>query len=125
MQAGRLRHKLVFENPNYTRDAQGGFVPVQHNDSTAARWTTLETVKASIEPLRGNQYYEARQVNSDVTHKIQCRWNKELAENVAPGRTRIKFSDCATDVIRYFHIETAYTVHEKRRIFELLVKEVV
>ena len=125
MQAGSLKHTLVFQNPDYSRDNQGGFVPVQHNDSTTGNWTTLETVKASIEPLRGNQYYEARQVNSEVTHKIQCRWSKNLAENVRPAQTRIKFSDCATDVTRYFHIETAYTVHEKRRIFELLVKEVV
>ena len=119
------RHKIKLQNPVTTRDAHGGFTPVQHNDMTIANWTDIATVKSEIIPLRGKQYFEAQQANSEITHRITLRFCKPVMNGIQPKMTRVLFEDPMRDIVRVFRIETAYSPHERRREIEMLCVEVV
>ena len=113
------KHRIKLQNPVITRDAHGGFTPVQHNDMTIANWTDIASAQAYIEPLRGRQYFEAQQVNSEVTHKVKLRYCADVMADIKPKSTRLLYNN------RAFKIETAYSPRELKREIELLCVEVV
>ena len=69
MQAGRLRHEVDLQRVTVAPDA--------HGDQTKT-WTTLATVRASIEPLSGREFLQAAQVMSDVTVRIKVRGRPDV-----------------------------------------------
>jgi SPP1 family predicted phage head-tail adaptor len=69
MQAGRLRHEVDLQRVTVAPDA--------HGDQTKT-WTTLATVRASIEPLSGREFLQASQVMSDVTVRIKVRGRPDI-----------------------------------------------
>lgn len=56
MKAGKLRHKIIIEEPTETQDAYGQ--PVK-------TWTTFKTRRASYNNLSGNEKFVSQQVNSE------------------------------------------------------------
>lgn len=69
MRVGRMRHRLEIQRATETRDAAGGVVQT---------WSTLDTRWASIEALTGREYFMAKQVQSDATHRIRLRYYEGL-----------------------------------------------
>ena len=70
MRAGRLRHRVVIQQPVNAADATGQMV---------ATWTTVGTVWAAVEPLNGREYMTAQQVDSETTTRIRTRYGSEIS----------------------------------------------
>lgn len=68
MRAGKLRHRLAIQ-------ALVPGSPAQNSSGEPDEtWTTLATVWAAIEPLKGREFLAAQQVSSEVTGKITIRY---------------------------------------------------
>lgn len=65
MRAGQLHEQVIIQEKSVTRDALGAEV---------VTWVTHAEVWASIEPLRGREYLDARQVQADVDTRIRHRY---------------------------------------------------
>jgi SPP1 family predicted phage head-tail adaptor len=65
MNAGKLRHRLTIQYPDYENN---------EIDEQVVSWNDLVTVWGSIEPLRGTTYFAAKQANSTVDGKITIRY---------------------------------------------------
>lgn len=79
MRAGRLRHRLIVEQPNVTRDDAGAEVP---------GWSVVATVWSGIEPLKGTENFQAGQILASVDTLIVVRWSPLLAAMSAKWRFR-------------------------------------
>ena len=64
MQAGKLRHRIIIQSVTLVDDAVG---------QPQETWTTHATVWSHIEPLRGREYWDAQQAQSEATHRITIR----------------------------------------------------
>ena len=69
MRAGLLRNRIELQEKLETRDPSGG---------TTREWVTKRTVWAQILPLRGQERFEAQQVEGRTTMKIRIRWYSPL-----------------------------------------------
>ena len=67
--AGRMRHRIRFERFDGTRDAYGD--PLTEEGEN---WTPVVTLWGSVDPVSGREFYAAEQSQSEVTHKIRCRY---------------------------------------------------
>lgn len=86
VKGGRLRERVTFQRRSSTRNDFG----------EETRWRDLTTVWAGIEPLSGREYFNALQVQADVSTRIVCRYSSELSD-VTP-KDRIKHGSTVYDV---------------------------
>lgn len=77
MQAGKLKHKIIFEEPINTTDAGGGITRT---------WDEKMTVWAEVEPLRGERLFYAQQRDAGTDTQIRMRYS---AKQIKP-QYRIK-----------------------------------
>lgn len=70
MRAGRLRHVVTLERQSATQDAMGQRVDV---------WTTIATVRASVEPIRGNEFIAASGERAELTTRIRIRYSADVS----------------------------------------------
>ena len=105
MRSGRLRHRIILKSPVQTPDGKGG---------VTESWETFATVWASIEPLKGREFYEAQAINSEITGKMVMRY-------LAGMKSHIK----AVLGSREFDILAVINVEEKNREQNLMYKELV
>ena len=106
IRAGELRHKIVIQqNTPTTRDSMNVEV-----DS----WADFATVWASIEPIRGKEFWDSQQVNAEITGKIKIRY---LAGVIS--KMRVKYET------RIFEIISVINPGEKNSELQLMVKESV
>jgi SPP1 family predicted phage head-tail adaptor len=70
VRANALRKAVTIMQPAWKADDYG--------DPSQQTFTTLATVYAEIEPLTGQQLTEARQVHSEVSHRVRIRYLKGL-----------------------------------------------
>lgn len=66
---GKFRHRITFQQYDGTLDENGDI-----RDDEDGNWDDFKTVWASVEPLSGKEFYAAEQSQSEVTHKIRCRY---------------------------------------------------
>ena len=66
---GALRHTILIERETITSDGLGG--------GTKA-WTTHKTLKAKIQPLRGNERLQAMRLEATISHKITIRFVTDI-----------------------------------------------
>ncbi len=104
VEAGSLRHPLIFQSRSEGKDAAGGKI---------ITYTDTFTDMGSIEPLRGTEYWEAKKANVEVTGKIKIRWRAGVSPTM-----RIKTADG-----RYFKIIAIMSPGEKRRLLEIIYTE--
>lgn len=105
MRAGPLRHRVTLESGSETQDSAGGIV---------LSFTTVATVWASVEPVRGKEYFAAQQVASDVTHLVRLRRQPGISPTT---KWRVIFNG------RKFDIESVIEVLERRREWQLMCIE--
>lgn len=74
MQAGKLRHRVIIQEPVETKGSMGGVVTTWQT-----RW---RAVPASIENLRGNKFFAAQQINPNVTVEITIRWREGVTQQM-------------------------------------------
>ncbi len=87
MRAGRLRDKAKVQVRNAGQDGMGQVVEAH---------TDLVTVRCSVEPLNGREYFSSRGENLEVTTRVRMRYRSELV-NFGPG-DRLEISGEIYDV---------------------------
>lgn len=70
---GQMRHRISFQRFDGQRDAYGD--PLEGEEE---HWHNAASVWASIKPLSGREFYAAGQSQSEVTHKVSCRYRSGL-----------------------------------------------
>lgn len=107
MNAGKLRHKVEFqEDTGATRPRDGMGEPVE-------RWRTAFEAWAAVEPVSGREYWQARQVQADVTHKVTVRYRAGLSAGM-----RVKWGG------RYLYLtEPPRDLMERHQWLEFFCKE--
>lgn len=104
MRAGSLRHNITVQVATNTQDSMG---------SVTRTWATFKAVRASIQPIRGNESIAASQIVAEATHMIQIRYLAGLLPSM-----RILYG------ARIFQIKSAADVYMGHRMMELLCEEV-
>ena len=106
---GKMRHRILFQAFNGDVDDLGDI-----RDDDPANWRNVRTVWAAIDPVSGREFYAAEQSQSQVTHKIRCRYfpGAETAQ-------RILFRD------RVFQIISILDWEERHESFLIIAKELV
>ncbi len=105
IRAGELRHKVTIQN--YTTSPNAVSEPVK-------TWADYATVWASIEPIRGKEFWDSQQVNAEITGKIKLRYLSGIT-----SKMRVKYET------RIFEILSVINPGEKNRELQLMVKESV
>lgn len=84
---GKMRHRVTFQRFSGTQDGFGD--PLQADD---ANWTDAATLWAAIDPISGREFYAAEQSQSEVSHKVRCRYRAGLdtAMRIVCGSRRFK-----------------------------------
>jgi SPP1 family predicted phage head-tail adaptor len=103
MQAGRLRHRITVQENTPTQNEIGEWVDA---------WTDYATVWASVEPARGSQYYQAKQLDSKVDGTIIMRYRDDIEPTmrvIHDGRT--------------LKIVSLLTVKERKRELHIMYSE--
>ena len=66
MRAGRLKHRVQIQTATTARGATG---------EPVATWTTVKTIWAAIEPVKGDERLAAQGVQARLTHRVHLRYN--------------------------------------------------
>lgn len=104
MESGKLRHRVTIQTATEAQDAHGQAIKT---------WADTTTVWASIEPLRGREYIEARQNTARVTHRIRMRHRSlDVGQRI-------------THASRVFNIESVINPAERDQLLEVMCLEVV
>jgi len=106
MNTGSLRHEIQIQTATETQDASG---------HPARSFSTVATVWASVQPLRGREYFEAQRVDATITHKVNMRFY----DGTLTPDERIVFGS------REFNIVVVRNLNERNVEMELLVTEAV
>lgn len=67
--AGKNRHYISIQDPTETRDSYG---------EPVLSWSTYHNAWASIEPLKGTEYWLSQQVNAEITSKVTIRYKSGI-----------------------------------------------
>lgn len=105
MRAGELRHRVTIQQMQDTQNEYGE--PVKE-------WVDVVTVWASIEGLRGREYFEAQQTMAQADHRIKIRY----MDGIKPTM-RIVYGT------RIFSIQSVLDPDGRRRELHLICKEQV
>ena len=111
--AGRMRDRSTFQIYNGATDSHGDI-----RDDLDENWTDVATVWAAIDPVSGKEFYAAEQSESEVTHKIRCRYFPWLKAEL-----RIRYR--AKDTVRIFHIVSIIDWQNRHENVLIMAKELV
>lgn len=76
-------------------------------------WTELKTIWASVEPISGRDFFQARQEQSELTHRIKTR-----SAGITPDM-RLHYGT------RVFEIASVINEMERGAIYTVMAKELV
>lgn len=84
---GKMRHRITFQTFTGEQDSFGD--PLQADDT---QWKNAVMLWAAIEPISGREFYAAEQSQSEVSHKIRCRYctGLDTAMRITYGKRRFK-----------------------------------
>ena len=105
MEAGRLRHRVTIQEKVVTRDTFGEEV---------ITWTDVATVWGSVEPMRGREFMEGRQVEAEVSTRIRIRY---FPDGVEP-EDRVSYDGRVFDILAVIEVE------ERHREMQLMCREI-
>lgn len=106
---GKMRHRITFQSFTGLQDDYGD--PLQSDDSN---WENTATLWAAIDPISGREFYAAEQSQSEVSHKIRCRYRSGLTTAM-----RIKYGK------RIFQIVSIIDWEERHESLLIMCKELV
>lgn len=105
MEAGELRHRLVIEAPEYTRNNDGEAV---------ITWTPINTVWGKITPIGGQEKLLAESLKSALTHNVLLRRAGCLASNM-----RLRFGSRIFEIIE-IKDDPTFAVSQLLKVSEIL-----
>jgi len=105
MRSGNLKHKVNFEAYTETENDFGEVIE---------GYSVFKTVYASIVPISGKEYFASKQVNAEVSHKIECRYFAGVLPNM-----RIVYGT------RIFNIESVINIREANKTLQIMCTEVI
>lgn len=105
MKAGDLRHRVTIEEKSVVRDGYGG---------EEITWSTVATVWAAVEPLRGREFLEGHSLEAAVDTRIRIRYRSGLLPSM-----RVTWGSHAYDV------QAVLEIQSKRREIHLMCGEIV
>lgn len=84
---GKMRHRITFQQ--FSGEVDGYGDPLQSDD---ASWEVVATVWAAIDPISGREFYAAEQSQSEVSHKVRCRYlaGLDTAMRIVKGPRKFK-----------------------------------
>lgn len=103
MRIGRLGKRVVIEEVTLVDDGQGGWTEA---------WASRGEVFAGVEPLRGQERFEAQKINAKVSHKVVIRYQAGLTPAM-----RVNYQG------RYLTIDGVVNINEKNQTLELYCSE--
>lgn len=106
LKSGRYRHPVTIRRATRARDGHGQ--SVENFDTIFASW------RCAIDPIRGREYFAARQVAAETTHQLAGHYIAGVAV-----KDRVYFG------ARVFRIESVINVEEKGRELQLMCVEVL
>ncbi len=98
MKAGPLRHRLEIQAATETRAASG---------ATSKEWKPVQTVSASVNPLKGQKLFQAQQISPRATSEVTLRGQIPLTT-----LNRFRFSHRVGDAVLE---QILYVVHVARQ----------
>jgi len=105
IRAGELRHRVTIQQKSVTRNTLGEEV---------VTWQDVATVWADVQPLSGKEYFDAQQVNAEVTVRIRIRYRTGVKPEM-----RVVFGS------RVFDIQAVINVDGRNQELQLMCKEAV
>lgn len=103
MRAGRLRYNVIIQQVSHAQDAYG---------ETTETWTEFVSAWAAIEPLKGNEYFDASNVQSQVDVRIVMRYRAGITTSM-----RVVYGS------RVFDIQSVIEPNSARRELHLMCRE--
>lgn len=98
--AGRFRERVTLQQALRVRDPGG---------ATSDTWSDVVTVWASVEPLRGKEFFAADQMQEAVDYRVTIRYRTGVDRKM-----RVMWRGQALDVV------SVIDVHSKRENIELM-----
>lgn len=95
MRAGRLRHRLIFEEATRTASPSG-------TGQMLTTWNEVGTRWGSVDPLSGKELFTAQQTSSRVSHRITIR-SRPPSPTKPPAQLRIRISGPASTPVKLYH----------------------
>lgn len=105
MRSGPLRERITLQSPTVARDSYG---------AETITWTNERTVYASVEPIKGDEYMEARAFTQTITHRFRIRHQPD--KSITPT-WRISYDS------RTFDIESVINAWERDRTIIIMAVE--
>lgn len=108
MQAGKLRHRLIIEQPNTAQDSYG--------EETVQTWSTFAEVWGAVEPLAGNERYTRldAQLLAELDHRVRIRYRSGVTHKM-----RVNWDSES----RIFEIKAVLNIETRDREIHLLCQE--
>lgn len=103
MRAARLRHRVTIQQPVTAANAYGERITT---------WSTVATVWGAVEPLRGREFFDAEQVQAEISHRVVLRYRAGLNSTMR-----------LLHLGRVLHIVTIIDVDERHRELQLMCRE--
>lgn len=104
MRAGRLRHRVTIQQKV---EAVNGF------GERIVSWSTVANVSAGVEPLRGREFFDAEQVQAEISHRVIMRYRPGINSTM-----RLLYKG------RVLHIQAPpIDVDERHRELQLMCRE--
>jgi SPP1 family predicted phage head-tail adaptor len=107
---GKLRHKIILQTLTTQENAVGEEGQVYQD---------YQTVFASVQALKGNQYIEAKKARPELTFRVTIRYRPGVTNDM-----RIKYSK-QNEPDRYFIIDDIINISECNRMLEIMCYEKV
>lgn len=73
MRAGKLKHPVLFQVYKEISNGRGGY---------SQKWKDVKTLLGNVVPLRGRELFEAQKLSSEITMRVETRWDPELTEDM-------------------------------------------
>jgi SPP1 family predicted phage head-tail adaptor len=105
MRSGRLRHKCLIEQSTETPNEFG---------EPITTWKAFASAWMSIEPIKGNEFFSALHVQSEIDSKIVLRWSCKI-ENMT-DKFRIVFNG------KIYDIKSVINVDERNKEIHVMAR---
>ncbi len=96
---GNFRRRVTIQAVTQVSDGQGGFTDT---------WNDIQTVSASIEPVKAYERYQAMQMQTPISHKIVMRFHPSVTTTC-----RLRWGD------RFFWVKEIIDIEERHRFLVL------